>query len=73
MEKRILALLDTDPPEGYSQWNLPLVAEKLGDVSDDQVWRVLRRHKIQLQRRPVGALQQIPSLAPRLPMWSGYT
>ena len=50
-EKRILALLDTEPPEGYSQWNGPLVAEKLGDVSDDQVWRVLRRQKIQLQRR----------------------
>ena len=47
-EKRILALLDTDPPEGYSQWNGHLLAEKLGDVSDDQVWRVLRRHHIQL-------------------------
>src|SRR5919206_4094807 len=43
-EKRILALLDTDPPEGYSQWNGPLVAQRLKDVSDDQVWRVLRKH-----------------------------
>lgn len=50
-EKRILALLDSDPPEGYSQWNGHLLADKLGDVSDDQVWRILRRHKIQLQRR----------------------
>jgi hypothetical protein len=50
-EKRILALLDADPPEGYSQWNGPLIAQRLQDVSDDQVWRVLRKHKIQLQRR----------------------
>jgi transposase len=50
-EKRLLALLDTPPPQGYSQWNGPLLAEALGDVSDDQVWRLLRKHKIQLQRR----------------------
>lgn len=50
-EKRLLALLDSPPPQGYSQWNGPLLAEALGDVSDDQVWRLLRKHKIQLQRR----------------------
>ena len=50
-EKRILSLLDTDPPSGYSQWNGRLLAQSLADVSDDQVWRVLRKHKIQLQRR----------------------
>ena len=38
-------MLDADPPEGYRQWNGRLVAEKLGDVSDDQVWCVLRKHK----------------------------
>lgn len=50
-EKRLLALLDSPPPEGYSQWNGRLLAGALGDVSDDQVWRLLRKHKIQLQRR----------------------
>lgn len=50
-EKRMLALLDNNPPDGYSQWNGRLLAEALGDVSDDQVWRLLRKHKIQLQRR----------------------
>src|SRR5215475_12844756 len=44
-------MTDADPPEGYSQWNGRLLAEKLGNGSDDQVWRVLRKHKIQLQRR----------------------
>jgi transposase len=50
-ERRILALLDTDPPSGYASWNGNLVAQQLGDVSHDQVWRVLRKHSIHLQRR----------------------
>jgi transposase len=50
-EKRISTLLDEEPPEGYRQWNGRLLADRLGDTSDDQVWRVLRKHKIQLQRR----------------------
>ena len=72
-EKRVLTLLDADPPEGYSQWNGRWVAEKLGDVSDDQVWRVLRKHKIQLQRRGVGAFQPIPNSDPRPQMSSACT
>ena len=50
-EKRILAALDGPPPEGYATWSGRLLAEHLGDVSDDQVWRVLRKHGIHLQRR----------------------
>ena len=50
-ERRILAKLDDPPPEGWSMWNGPLVAEALGDVSAHQVWRVLRKHGIHLQRR----------------------
>ena len=50
-EKRMLALLDTDPPDGYSQWNGRLLAQALGDVSTDHVWRLLRKHSIPLQRR----------------------
>ena len=36
-ERRILALLDTDPPAGYASWNGTLVARQLGDVSSHQV------------------------------------
>lgn len=50
-ERRILVLLDTDPPSGYSSWTGGLVARRLGDVSPAHVWRVLRRHGIHLQRR----------------------
>lgn len=49
-EQRIMDLLDQPPPEGYSQWNGTLLSRELADVSDDQVWRVLRKNNIQLQR-----------------------
>jgi transposase len=48
---RILAVLDEDPPRGYARWNGRLVAERLGDVSRDQVWRVLREEGIHLERQ----------------------
>ena len=50
-EQRVLAQLDAPPPAGYASWSGPLVAKALGDVSVDQVWRVLRTRGIQLQRR----------------------
>ena len=50
-ERRILAQLDQPPPEGRARWNGRLVAEALGDVTKHQVWRVLRKHGICLERR----------------------
>jgi len=50
-EGRILAVLDEPVPDGYACWNGPLVARRLGDVSVHQVWRVLREHRISLERR----------------------
>ena len=50
-ERRILAKLDEPPPAGYGRWNGVLLAKALGDVSDDEVWRVLRKFGISLQRR----------------------
>lgn len=50
-EKRILAQLDAPIPTGYVTWTGKLVAKALGDVSQYQVWRVLRKHGIHLQRR----------------------
>ena len=45
-EQRILATLDNPPPEGYAAWSGRLLAKSLGDVSDDHVWRVMRKHGI---------------------------
>jgi len=50
-ECRILVQLDARPPSGYALWNGRLLAEALGDVSDDHVWRVLRKHGISIERR----------------------
>ena len=64
-EKRVLALLDGQAPAGYAQWNGRLLAEALGDVSDDQVWRILRKYKIQLQRRRSWCVSTDPEFGPK--------
>lgn len=64
-ERRILQKLDEDPPSGYSTWNGSLLAEALGDVSDDYVWRVLRKHGISLERRRSACVSTDPEFAPK--------
>jgi transposase len=64
-ERRVLRLLDEAPPEGYAQWNGPLLAEALGDVSADHVWRILRKHQIQLQRRRSWCISTDPEFGPK--------
>ena len=64
-EKRVLALLDEPPPEGYAQWNGSLLADALSDVSADQVWRILRQHGIQLQRRRSWCITTDPEFGPK--------
>ena len=50
-DKRILALLDKPPPDGFARWNGPLLAQALGDVDIQYVWRFLRANKIDLAAR----------------------
>jgi len=58
-EKRILKALDEPAPGGYSRWNGRLLAEHLGNVTEYQVWRVMRKHNLHLERRhPLLAKQQ---------------
>jgi transposase len=49
--KRVLAVLDRPPPLGFARWTGPLIAADLGDVHEQQVWRVLRAHKLDLVAR----------------------
>jgi len=49
--KRVLALLDKPAPKGFARWTGPLLAEALGDVDVQYVWRFLRDHKIDLAAR----------------------
>jgi transposase len=64
-ENRVLRLLDEAPPEGYGKWSGALVAQALGDVSDAQVWRVLRKHSICLQRRRSWCISTDPEFGPK--------
>src|SRR3990170_230149 len=61
--RRVLATLDEPPPVGYARWNGPLLAQALGDVSAAQVWRVLRRHGISLERRRSWCISTDPEFA----------
>jgi transposase len=61
--RRILELLDQPPPSGHATWTGRLVGRALGDVSPHQVWRVLRRYRIHLQRRRSWCLSTDPQFA----------
>jgi len=63
VERRILAWLDQPPPAGYASWSGRLIARALGDVSARQVWRVLARHRISLQRRHSWCISTDPQFA----------
>ena len=62
-EQRVLAQLDQRSPEGYAGWSGKLVAQALRDVSAHQVWRVLRKHNIALQRRRSWCISTDPEFA----------
>ena len=50
-------------PEGETVWTARLLARALGDVSEDHVWRVFRRHGIHLQRRRSWCVSTDPEFA----------
>ena len=62
-ERRILTQLDQPPPKGYARWNGVLLAAALKDISDDQIWRVLRKHGISLERRHSWCVSTDPCFA----------
>ena len=61
--RRILQTLDEAPPAGYARWNGRLLAKKLANVSEDQIWRVLREHSISLERRRSWCISTDPYFA----------
>lgn len=64
-EKKVLVLLDQAPPKGYSHWNGNRLAEALPDVNRHQIWRILRRHDICLQRRRSWCISTDPEFGPK--------
>ena len=61
--RRILAVLDAAPPNGYANWSGPLIARALGDVHVQYVWRFLRAHKIDLSGRKSWCVSNDPGFA----------
>lgn len=62
-ELRILSKLDDDVPGEETVWTARLLAKELGDVSTHQIWRVLRKHNIHLQRRRSWCVSTDPQFA----------
>jgi transposase len=61
-ERRILRMLDQPPPSGYAQWNGRLLAKALA-LPANFVWKILRCHGIQLQRRRSWCISTDPQFA----------
>ena len=61
-EKRILEKLDQTPPSGFAKWNGPLLARALS-LNVHQVWQLLRRRGISLQRRRSWCISTDPEFA----------
>jgi len=62
-DRRILAQLDKAPAKGYARWSAPLLAEALGDVSDQYIWHFLRAQKIDLAGRKSWCTSTDPEFA----------
>src|SRR5262249_22156091 len=61
--QRIRAVLDQPPPKGFARWNGPLIAEALGDVDVQYIWRSLRKQKIDLGGRKSWCESKDPEFA----------
>jgi transposase len=61
--RRVLAVLERPPPAGFARWTGPLIAAELGDVHVQQVWRILRAQKIDLDGRKSWCESEDPDFA----------
>jgi transposase len=62
LRNRLLAQLEQPPPAGQATWDGGSLSQVLG-VSDDAVWRVLRKEGIQLQRHRSWCVSTDPQFA----------
>ena len=61
---KVLTLLETTPPKGQAQWDGPAVARALR-VSEDAVWRLLRKEGICLRRQRSWCVSTDPEFVPK--------
>ncbi|WP_275190651.1 helix-turn-helix domain-containing protein [Bradyrhizobium sp. CSA112] len=72
-DKRILRLLDKQPPEGFARWTGPLLAEALGDVNVQYVWRFCATTRSTSWLASPGARATTRTSRPKPPMLSAST
>lgn len=65
---RIVKLLDKLPPQWFAGWSGPVLAEALGDVDVQYVWRFLSSHKMDLAARKSWCESNDPNFTPKPPM-----
>lgn len=72
--RRILAVPEGSPPAGFARWTGPLIAAALGDVPEQQMWRLPHGRSASILRRASrGARATIPNSPSRPPRSSGST
>lgn len=62
LKQQILRRLEARPPKGFASWDGGSLAQALG-VSDDIVWRILRKEGIQLRRQRSWCVSTDPQFA----------
>ena len=62
LRNHLLMQLEQPPPTGQASWDGASLAQTLG-VSDDTVWRLLRKEGIQLQRHRSWCVSTDPEFA----------
>lgn len=62
LRQRLLRQLEQPPPQGFASWDGGSLAAALG-VSDDAVWRMLRKDNIQLRRQRSWCVSTDPQFA----------
>lgn len=50
LRDKVLKKISSAPPKGYGHWDAPLLSQELG-VSDDAIWRLLKKEGIYLHRQ----------------------
>jgi transposase len=63
-KQAVLEKLEQRPPDGFAQWDGPLLAQELG-YSKHAIWRLLREQRISLARRRSWCISTDPEFVPK--------
>lgn len=63
-KRAVLEKLEQKPPDGFAQWDGPLLAKELG-YSKHAIWRLLREQRISLARRRSWCISTDPEFVPK--------